>query len=398
MIELGDLERHTADCCFAPAVCFNEGCQLEVNKHHLFYHATFECEYRSEHATPALGEEHGLDNRDTDKRLQEVTEQMEKMTTSPETIADEKPKNTVESVKIDREPKIAIAGGECDEGILKSVKVFTLLHGTWVAMQSMNECRTDASSVLHQNSIFVMGGLTPNGATASVEKLSLDTEENNQTRSENVPATLPSRLVGHCCAVYNQRLMVVGGYNAERSEYSNSITEISLVPPYVNELLATMPTRRCYHGVAIFGDRILIVGGRSGISSNSILRSVVMYDIIANEFQELAPLPYPVHSMATVKWRDNVIIMGGVDRNRRPLNKVFMYNINEQESRDLPNMNHRRKGCVAAIVEDAVIVMGGEDEEGNNLKSVEKFTFVDLAWTVLPEMPEERNFATAIAY
>lgn len=102
--------------------------------------------------------------------------------------------------------------------------------------------------------------------------------------------------------------------------------------------------------------------------------------------------------MTTVKWRDNVIIMGGVDRNQQPLNKVFMYDINAQESRDLQNMNPRRKGCVAAIVGDAVIVMGGEDEEGNYLKSVEKFIFGNQAWAVLPEMPEERNFTTAIVY
>ena len=31
-IELGDLERHVRDCGFAPAVCSNEGCELEVNK------------------------------------------------------------------------------------------------------------------------------------------------------------------------------------------------------------------------------------------------------------------------------------------------------------------------------------------------------------------------------
>ena len=341
--------------------------------------------------------------RDKDKSLHEVKKQPERMRTSPEVDTDERrrlKKQTVESAEMVRGPKIAIVGGQCNEGILNSVRMFNPLDETWVvAMQSMNECRSDVSSVLHQSSIFVMGGLTPNGATASIEKLWLDTVENNQTCSENVLATLPSQLVGHCCVVYNQRLMVVGGYNAERSEYSNSITEIPLVTPYASErVLATMKQRRCYHGVAIFGDRILIVGGRSGISSNSILRSVVMYDITKNEFQELAPLPYPVHSMATVKWRDNVIIMGGVDRNRRPLNNVFMYDINAQESRDLPNMNHKRKGCVAAIVGDAVIVMGGEDEEGNCLKSVEKFTFGNQAWAVLPEMPEERNFATAIAY
>ena len=258
----------------------------------------------------------------------------------------------------------------------------------------MNECRSDASSVVHQNCFVVIGGITTNGATASIEKLSLDA-----VGTENVSAELPARLVGHCSVIYDRRLIVIGGYNADRAAYSDSITQISLVPPYTSQLLVTIPQRRCYHGVAIFGDKILIVGGKDGVSSRSILRSVVMYDITTNVCQELAPLPYPVHSMARVKWGDdNVMIMGGVDGNIQPLKKVIMYNIDTQESRELPNMNYKRKGCVAAVVRDGVIVMGGQDETGGYLQSVETFMFGNDSWTELPEMPEKRNLAIAAVY
>ena len=46
VVQLGDLERHVADCGFAPAVCSNEGCQLEVNKQDLLHHETAVCELR----------------------------------------------------------------------------------------------------------------------------------------------------------------------------------------------------------------------------------------------------------------------------------------------------------------------------------------------------------------
>ena len=45
-VELGNLESHVADCGFAPAVCSNEGCQLEVNKQDLLHHETAVCEQR----------------------------------------------------------------------------------------------------------------------------------------------------------------------------------------------------------------------------------------------------------------------------------------------------------------------------------------------------------------
>ena len=100
--------------------------------------------------------------------------------------------------------------------------------------------------------------------------------------------------------------------------------------------------------------------------------------------------------MATVKWGDdNVIIMGGVDSNGKPSNKVLMYNIKTQKSHDLPNMKYKRQGCVAAVVRDTVIVMGGEDERGNDLKSVEGFRFDRNSWEKLPSMHEARSNATA---
>ena len=158
-----------------------------------------------------------------------------------------------------------------------------------------------------------------------------------------------------------------------------------------------MPKRRCSHGVAIFGDKILIVGGGKSMFSISSLRSVVMYDITNNEWQELAPLPYPVRGMATVKrGDDNVMIMGGVDSDSKSLNKVLMYNIKTKNSHQLQNMKYKRYGCVAAVVRDTVIVMGGRDERRNYLKSVEGFRFDRNSWEELPPINEARLEATAV--
>ena len=45
-IELENLESHLRDCGFAPAVCSNEGCRLEVNQRDLLHHETVVCELR----------------------------------------------------------------------------------------------------------------------------------------------------------------------------------------------------------------------------------------------------------------------------------------------------------------------------------------------------------------
>ena len=446
-VQVGDLERHLADCGFAPAVCSNEGCQLEVNKQDLLHHETAVCELRRvkchscndirremdtmrgnfaamDEKLKGIGEtlvrnetnvkavkedvvqlvqqlnkqeesnrQLGADNVEMKKTLNEIMKQLERITqqTPHEVQAEQMKKGIAEATgEMEREPKVVIAGGNGK----KSVEMFSLATKTWTPLQPMKNDRGEASSVVYNNQIFVTGG-----ADKSMEKLSLNAVQVDRSiRWENIADVLPGLLYGHCSVVYNGRLIVIGGYDSDKSSDSDSITEISLVSPYTSKLLATMPEERCHHGVALFGDKILIIGGsveKEWITSAT--RSVTMYDITKNTFQGLAPLPYPVDQMATVKWDDdNVMIMGGEDRKGKSLNSVLMYNIKTQESHQLPNMKCKRKACVAAVVRDTVIVIGGIDEKGKVLKSVERFRFDRNSWEELPPMHEARCFATPV--
>ena len=451
-IELGDLERHVADCGFAPATCSNEGCQLKVNKQDLLHHETSVCELRKVqcHNCNELKQEmdtmkvnlkamnEKLDRNETNvvnvkvvvksvvtkvelvqeqlnkqeesnrqleadnvemkKSLNEITKQLERITqqTSHEVQAEQLKKGIAEADGMDREAKVVVAGGKNGRGTINSVEMFNLASGTWTPLQPMRKSR-EAGSSLACGNIFVCGGYDGDWIK-SMEKLSLNAVRVDQSIPwETFPAELPGALAGHCSVVYNGRLIVIGGFDADKDAFSDSITEISLVPPYTSKLLATMPQRRWFHGVAIFGDKIVIVGGIKSGMTGSALRSVVMYDITKNECQELAPLPYPVFEMATVKWGDdNVMIMGGVNSEDRTLNKALMYNIKTQKSHMLPGMKYKRRRCVAAVVRDSVIVMGGADERGNFLKSVEGFRFDSYGWEELAEMHDARYAATAV--
>ena len=336
------------------------------------------------------------DNAEMKKTLTEIAKQMEKEThvqqKSRVVHADHMKKGIAEAEVVEREPKIVVAGG-ANAGCLNSVEVFSLSNATWTTLQPMRECHQEAFSVVHENHIFVAGGKGKNGASKSIEKLPLDAVHVYTSLPwEFIPAELPGQLVGHCIVVYNGRFIVIGGYDDSSKAFSDSITEISLAPPYSRRLLSAMPQRRCYHAVAIFQDKILIIGGRGPRPTNS----VVMYDIIKNQCQELAPLPYPVYEMAAVKCDDNsVMIMGGVDERKKVLKQVLMYNMKTQKIQMLPDMRNKRRGCVAAIVRDAVIVIGGQDEK-TTTKSVESFTFDRNTWEELPEMHEARCWPTAV--
>ncbi|CAB3997239.1 RING finger 151-like [Paramuricea clavata] len=453
-IELGDLERHVTDCGFAPVVCSNEGCRLEVNKRDLLHHETAVCELRRVQchncneirqeidtvkvslvamdekldrnekevaANMKTVEENVIakvelvqeqfnkqeesnrqlkaDNEEMKKSLNEMTRLLENMAQAlPEVQAEQMRKGIAESDGMDREPKLIIAGGINETGRLNTVEMFSVSNGTWATLQHLRKARQGASSVVYDNKVFVIGGYVSTCGTKSMEMLSVNAVHGNQSIAwKNVPVVLPGKFHAHCSVIYNGRLIVIGGYDAEKHACSDGINEVSPVLPYTNKLLATMPQKRWYHCVALFGDKIVIVAGVQGMNYGTNLKSVVLYDITKNECQELAPLPYGVSEMATVKWGDdNVILAGGVDSDSKPLNKVLMYNIKTQKSHMLPEMKYKRQGCVAAVVRDTVIVMGGKDERGTFLKSVEGFRFDSYSWQELPELREGRYCATAV--
>jgi hypothetical protein len=339
------------------------------------------------------------DNVEMKRSLNEITKQLERMTqqTSHKVQAEEVKKEIAEG-GVDREPKVVVAGGYNGSGNSNSVEMFSLLNATWTPLQPMKKSRQSASSVVYNNHIFVMGGHSNFIRMKSIENLSLNAVQDDQSITwENVLAKLLAPLSGHCSVVYNGRLIVIGGFDDSKLAFSDSITEISLVPPCTSKLLATMQQARYFHGVAIFGDKILILGGRVDWYSTINLASVLLYDITKNECKELAALPYPVSEMATVKWGDDSVIMvGGTDSKGQPLNKVLLYNIKTQKSHMLPDMKYKRGRCVAAVVRDTLIVMGGKNEREKCLKSVECFRFDRYSWQELPEMHTARGFATAV--
>ena len=472
-VELGNLERHVADCGFAPAVCSNEGCQLVVNKQDLLHHETAVCELRRIISCNEIREEMDTmkvslaavneklkevgqkletrmdkvqenvkaevgnvaaevgnvaaevgnvaakfemvqgqlnkqgecinqlkaDNAELKKSLNEMTKQLERIAQQMlQGVHAEQMKKDIAEGGMDRDPMVVVAGGWNSKGCLNSVEMFGLCNGKWTMLKPMKEEHCDASSVVYDQ-VMVLGGYGKNpGAMESIEKLSLNAVHVDcSTTWENFHTKLPEKLQGHCSVVYNGQLILIGGHDASKGAPSDCITEVTLVPPYTTKLLATMPQTRFHHCVAMFGDKILILGGMVLWGYTTILASVMLYDITKNEFQELAPLPYPVCEMAMVKWGDDsAIIAGGAHNNGQALNKVLMYNIKTQKSSMLPDMKYKRRGCVAAVVRNTVIVMGGQGESGNRLKSVECFNFDRYSWEELPEMHEERWRATAV--
>ena len=99
--------------------------------------------------------------------------------------------------------------------------------------------------------------------------------------------------------------------------------------------------------------------------------------------------------MATVQWRDQVVVLGGLDKDNKVLNDVFMYDRKTGSITVLPSMLEKRCKCCAVITGNAIVVMGGVNEKDEYLKSVECFTMGGYTWEYLPPMNNTRCSAVA---
>jgi N-acetylneuraminic acid mutarotase len=286
---------------------------------------------------------------------------------------------------------IFVAGGEKRN----SVEIFNYRQRLWSLLKPMPENRRSASSFVYNNHVTVAGSWCP-GAVDNMIRMNIHPVPHFSINWSDFAAKLPAKMYAHSSVVYKDSLLVTGGLNADQRVFSDCIHEVQLKPPYTVKLVSKMPEPRIYHNTILCDDSILIVGGRKSANCIDNLSSVLSYDIKKNECRQLPALPYPVCEMATVKWAENVVIIGGVDKDDKALNNVIIYNIKTGNSHMLPPMLHKRKGCMAVVIENTIVVLGGRDERRNFFKSVEGFNFERFSWQELPDMKEERYLAAGV--
>ena len=280
---------------------------------------------------------------------------------------------------------ILISGGKDDK---TGTEIFSWEKNGWFEVSPMNEEHIEASSFIYKDQLFVVGGIR----SKTIETLDLSVLP---LKWMKFPGKLPYSCGGHESVVYQKRVIHIGGFIYDKRKRSDVIAGLQLTSPYTVKELCRMPEPREYHRAEIFEDEVFILGGEKYIACRDYLDSVFQFDAKTNQCKEMPPLPRPLTRMATVQWRDQVVVLGGKDKNDKVLNDVFMYDCKTGKITVLPSMLEKRWGCCAVITGNTIVVMGGRNEENKRLKSVECFTTGGSTWEYLPAMSKARSFAVA---
>jgi archaellum component FlaC len=269
---------------------------------------------------------------------------------------------------------ILIAGGDASgDELLKSTEIYSWEKNGWFEVSPMNEDHIGASSFIYNDQLFVIGG---------EDNKTIETLDLNELPLKWIkfPGELPYVGDDHKTVVYQQRVIHIGGYNYDQERRSNMISDLQLTSPCTMKELSQMPEPRDSHGAEIIEDKVLVFGGEKSVSWKDYLDSVLAFDVKKNECKEMPPLPHPLTRMATVRWRDQVVVLGGRDKNGQVLNDVFMYDCKTGKITVLPSMLEKRCQCCAVITGNTIVVMGGIDEKDEFLNSVEFFTMGGSTW------------------
>jgi hypothetical protein len=303
------------------------------------------------------------------------------------------PSSDTKDAKNPNEYAYVVAGGYGKERKpLNSAEIFDKTTNSWIELKPMKTCRANSSSVVYNGQVLVTGGSSDGkNIVSSIEQFSRNVNPLVPPCWSNFLVNLPKALRGHRTVLYDDRMLVVGGYDEEKKS-SDIIYEIQPHFPFNTKVLAKLPSPRPMEGcgVVLRYDKILIFGA-GGDGWYNATAKVTMYDITKNEFKELAPLPYVVCNMATVKYGENVILAGGSNEMGNVKTTVVSYNIETQKSTMLPPMKQSRSQCCAVVDGNSIVVMGGIRQNGTALNSVEAFDFKTSKWSNLPSMKEARR-------
>ncbi|XP_028414496.1 spermatocyte protein spe-26-like isoform X1 [Dendronephthya gigantea] len=301
-----------------------------------------------------------------------------------------------EPATVENNQDVIIIGGwygPKDFEILNTVEKYNIVERKSTSLPRLSHPRAASASCVYSNDVLVVGGYDGKEGLDKIEVLKMNQHPLRWTMFDG---KLPVTLYAHDVIVYQGKLYIIGGYDGKERKTSNAIYEIALTPPYTAKLLTRMPEARRYARAELVNGKLFILGGTTTIYSKDALDSVVVYDLIKNEFKPCPSLPQPVFGMSTVTWGHMIIVVGGLDKNWQALNDVIMYDTETGRSERLPSMIHKRSGSSVVIMNDVIFTFGGWNEKQGYLNSVESFTIGGDGWKELPGMIEKRNYATAV--
>jgi N-acetylneuraminic acid mutarotase len=254
----------------------------------------------------------------------------------------------------------------------------------WVRGIDMPTPRTEVTSTNIGESIYVIGGFTPDEEiTDMVEMFNSTSKSWNQDISP-----LPIPLHHTVANTYQDKIYVVGGYTGDWIP-SN---KLFIYDPVANDWTEGNPmlTPRGSPNANFVNATLYVIGG--DLDGNPV-SAVEKYDVVTGEWTtSLAPMPTPRHHAASAVVDGNIYVMGGrLSGEMINVDLIEKYDpILDKWTVNLEPMPSKRSGVVATSLNGFIYAIGGEQIQGT-MDAVERYDPINNKWTKELPMPTPRH-------
>ena len=211
---------------------------------------------------------------------------------------------------------VMVVGGKINLKGLKACHIFDLKSRRWSKGPSLPIEMMFCRATLVGKYVYICG-LYKEFLRMNIEKENVDWQR------------LPSMKVDGlgCELVSDSRYVYRIGDNNRRTTFSRFDTKDK-----VWESLPSLSEGRSMFGAAMIGDEIYAIGGRSGLSGDTILNSIEIYNCWTNKWRPGAQLPRSLFGHSVHAIENFVFVSGGQSTyNSNPLASMFVLNVSNQE-------------------------------------------------------------------
>ncbi|XP_046842166.1 TNF receptor-associated factor 3-like isoform X2 [Xenia sp. Carnegie-2017] len=419
------LERHVQNCDFAPVLCSNERCGLEINKRDKIKHETELCEYRkiASHDFREISEmfQRSFENkmemqmsnlsRKIDEKFIEVKESVKTLTSQYKKMM--KSRREVENVQQnlaivtkekmesrkeikdvqqnlsavikemmelkkemkDNQQNLATLTNEMKE--IKTV-IFQMLEKMNINEPHVQTLTSPVEMVMNsvKGDIFIAGSYSRDSSKSVEIFLWMEEKWFEIASMENE----------HCAAssfVYNDNLFVVGGFRCKSMETLN----IKQSPLTWRKFSTELPYGCCGHQTVVCKQQILLIGGYIfGKGQSDLITEINITGKTSHVVKELCHMPEPRRGHGALVVDDKVLIFGGYGKHTKVLSSVLEFDPRTLTFKKMPPLPHPLTEMATVQWRDQVVLLGGCDDEREKLNSVIMYDIKTGKITVLPSM------------
>jgi N-acetylneuraminic acid mutarotase len=242
-----------------------------------------------------------------------------------------------------------------------------------ITRQPMPTARAAMASAVERGQVFVTGGIDATGEpTARVEAYDVAKDSWSPRAAMREPRS------GHAAAAIGGKIFVLGGITAEGPSAT-----VDVYDPTADSWTASapMPLPRWGHSAVAIGGTIYVVGGSASEgNARAPTARVHAYTPRTGRWQERPPLSEPRHAAAVVPVGASILVIGGRrERGAGAVGDCLEYDSRTGRSRNLPALARPRSGAKAVVMGDRVLALGGT-ETGALATEVEMYEPSSRRW------------------